>query len=55
MMYQGRGNRHEAVPAAFVVYRFTPAEAEMPGTDSAFHIPTGGWDSGTLLFCPLRG
>ena len=36
-------------------YIVIPASAEMPGTDSAFHIPTGGWDSGTLLFCPLRG
>ena len=32
-----------------------PASAEMPGTDSMFHTPTGNWDSGTRPCALLRG
>ena len=36
-------------------YIVIPALAEMPGTDSMFHTPTGNWDSGTLPCALPRG
>ena len=36
-------------------YIVISASAEMPGTDSMFHIPTGNWDSGTLPCALPRG
>ena len=42
------------VPSQYF-YIVIPASAEMPGTDSMSHTPTGNWDSGTLPCVLPRG